>query len=91
MLCWFLVYSNVIQLERERGRERAGRERVLQGIRVPCALRGSLLLSVLHIRARICEPHTPKLFLPSSPLAATVCSLCLSVCFCFIDKFTCQI
>ena len=27
MLCWFLVYSNVIQLERERGRERAGRER----------------------------------------------------------------
>jgi len=62
--------------EREREREGRERERVLQGIRVPCALRGSLLLSVLHEHVSV---NPTLLSYPSRPLPSHPQSvLCVS-------------
>ena len=54
-----------------------------------CYTVGPCYLSILCIIICICLSQTPNpsLLHPLSPWKPKVCSLCLSVCFCFVDKF----
>ena len=58
-----------------------------------CYTVGPYCLSTLHIIVYICYSHTPSpaLHPPPPPWQPQVCSLCLWVSFCFLNRFICAI
>ena len=91
MLCWFLLHSKVIQLY-------ACFFNILFhyslscGYSSLCSMVGRCYLSILHIKAYVCQPQPSSPSPPFlSPWRPAACSLCLWVCFCFVDMFVCVI
>ena len=61
---------------------------------IPCAVQQALVVYQPTYTICIFKSQTPSPFLsvpPPPPLATTVCSLCLWVCFCLIDTLICVI
>ena len=95
MLCWFLLYSKVIQLYINKYKYiyilfyilfHYGLSQDIEYSSL-CYTVGPCCLSFLYIIVCLCIPPPPT----PTPWQPPVCSLCLGVCFCFIDKFFCVI